>query len=136
MKASLRDFKPGRILYYVSCVDRFRARNAKLASKIIVLGEPNCNNNVGSLCFDCVDDYTPYGFDWVNVKAHHFLGDCGADPTREPYNLHRIFTSEDAALRYVNECHLGRFSDPVDQRVYDDCTERDDDITYWLDTYQ
>lgn len=128
MKATKNDIFKGATLYYVSCVKAQAAEDAKLVCKVTVTSDINTENNIKAEWFFCHEDYRPYGYDWYRAKAHHFIGDCGLDDHR--YNLHRLFTTEESALSYVQECKSGVFSDPLDQEVYDrNLTLLDDD---WL----
>lgn len=128
MKATEKDIVLGATLYYVHCVKAQLAKDAKLSCKITVTSEVNTNNNINHKWFLCDDDYRPYGYDWHHVKSHHFINDCGVGEIR--YNLHRLFTTEEAALAYVEECKSGVFSDSLDQAVYDNDLKNADDDEY------
>lgn len=119
MKATIKDIVPGRVLYYVFCVSGKDVDDAHLIAKTIVTSLPNTNNLIGHLWFTCIDDHRPYGYDWDRTDSHHFLRDVGImKKGTNPYNLHRLFTSEESALAYVEECKAGKFTDTVDQECY------------------
>lgn len=118
MQATIEDIIPGRVLYYVDFVigDSSTTHEPKLTNKVIVLTHPNTHNNIGHLCFSCIDDYRPYGFEWMREDAHHYLGDVGIGTI---HNMHRLFTNEESALAYVEECRVGKFSCKENQEGYD-----------------
>lgn len=120
MKATIKDIVPGRVLYYVSCCDAQRAKDARLAAKVIVTSGIHSCNIIGRPMFSCTDDHRPYGYDWERKGTYHYLGDVGLETGRTPSNLHRLFTSEKSALAYVEECHSGKFSSLTDQTRFND----------------
>lgn len=125
MKATSNNIHPGKILYYVFCVSG--GDKASLEAKIIVKSNVNSHNNIKSPWFSCIDQHKDGGscFDWINEDAHYFLNDCGIMAQgKKPYNLHRLFTSEQSALAYIEECNSGVFSDPLDQEYYDKSLRR------------
>lgn len=114
MKITEKDIAPGKVFY---SVDFLPGRSeAKLNAKVIVTSFVNTNNNIKKPWFTCIHDYRPYGFDWEHKDAHNFLGDIGIGAC---YNMHRMFTTEESALDYVEQCNSGVFVDKYDQEYYD-----------------
>lgn len=124
MKATEKDIVIGATLFYVYCVKAQRKENAKLSCKVTVTSNVKSDEVTGVKCFECTDDYRPYCFDWLRVGSRHYLDDCGVNDRR--YNLHRLFTTEESALAYVEECKTGVFTDPLDQAVYNKDVEYGD----------
>ncbi len=115
MKATVKDIVPGKVLYYVFFLPGREGGEAELQKKVIVTSHINANNNIKKPCFSAIDDYRPYDFDWEHLDSHHFLGDVGIG---EVHNMHRLFTTEESALDYINQCRSGVFVDKDDQQHY------------------
>ena len=114
MKITEKDIAPGKVFY---SVDFLPGRSeAKLNAKVIVTSFVNTNNNIKKPWFTCIHDYRPYGSDWVRKDARDFLHDIGIGAY---YNMHRMFTTEESALDYVEQCNSGIFVDKADQEYYD-----------------
>lgn len=128
MKATEKDIVPGAKLYYVHCVKAQWAKDAKLSFKVNVTSEINTNNLMKDKRFNSVDYYDSSD----PINRGHFLSDCGIGEKR--YNLHRLFTTKESALAYVEECKSGVFSDPLDQVVYNNDLKKGEDNEYdlWL----
>lgn len=118
MKATITDIIPGKILYKVFFLPRLGCDSARIECKVIVTSCVNANNNINSACFNCIDDYNGFGYDYEIKDSHHFLGDVGMG--KHIYNMHRLFTTKESALNYVAECRKGVFSDPLDQGQFDE----------------
>lgn len=122
MKATRNDIKKGAVLYYVSCIDGWRADRAKVRCSLEVTSEireslHNFGENTSPLIieyFECNVNYI--GLDWQNTDRR-YLGDCGMGDGN--YNLHRLFTTLESAVAFVEECHTGKFTDARDQDYYD-----------------
>lgn len=121
MKAQLNDFVPGRILYHVYGINR---KNTKVdesnIDKLIVLSHPFQVELGGSQTYlfakmiNCFINHNGKESSYTNERS---LNDMGVDTKNgcSVYNLNRVFTSKESAMKFLAELRADEFSDPVDQ---------------------
>lgn len=121
MKAQLTDFVPGRVLYHVYGISRKNTTvDESNITKLIVTSKPYEVNLGGSLKYlfvKVINCYIDHEGKDRSYETEHSLNDMGVDTktNRSVYNLNRVFTSKEGAMKFLAELRADEFSDPVDQ---------------------